>query len=391
MHLGAPLALLPEGQLPDAAPRQPVPAVDIGERFVGHGVRGVHEPRGFHGLRPGVGDLERIPLREPLLHAGLQRVVPGVSHRVVVLHIAEVGILLEQAPARDGRAGELRVEAEVGAGEIGAQVVDDRLIAVRLRAEVLPRREAQIASDPQPRVAVAYVRDFQHVPGGELPLETERPPLRIGQLALLGEESSGLTQGGFQAPRGARCRQQPLRKRILHRGDEGEAVVVRGFDGRGLTEAGLIGVGRQDPDGAVENPVPGPDHRLRGQLIGQPDARRPQQLLPAPVRPRIPAHPREGRRRVNVIRRPPLHRHVPCCLKSSAADTTRNSGIQAKFAGVWISRRCRRRRRPGTRRCSVHLCLPARRPAGAPPGRPRAAVPGPAAGRRKTGTGRPVH
>ena len=90
-----PLAL-PNGQLVDAADRNPVGHVQVRDHLGRRRVRGVQVLGRLHPVRPRVGHADRVALREPLLHAELAGVVPRLA---VVVRRGDVTELAGRAEA----------------------------------------------------------------------------------------------------------------------------------------------------------------------------------------------------------------------------------------------------------------------------------------------------
>ena len=118
---------------------------------------------------------------------------------------------------------------------------------------------------------------------GQLVLDAEAPALRVGVLAVVGEEADALADVGQQAGAGSRRLQQAVGQRIGVGGDVGEAVVERGLNRRRQREAGLVGVGVVDADGGGEDAVAAAHDGLGVELVGEAEARLEVLLLGSPV------------------------------------------------------------------------------------------------------------
>ena len=326
------MAALAEGQFPDAAARDAMRAVGGGQRFVGHRVLRVQERGGVHGARPGVGHLQREAVGEALLRLRLQGVIPGVADRIEVSDVAELRIGQQQRAAGHGGAGVLRIQSEERAGELRAKVVDGGRVTQRQAAEVRRRNVVDVAAHAQVRGAAADVGGFDDEAAAQLPLEAERPALRVGRFAVRGVVADGLAEVGGETAGGAERRQQPVGQRIrqLHR--EGEAVVAGGLHGRGLAEAGQVAGGGVGADVAVEDAIAGADDGLIVPLIGHADARHEHQTVAAPEVARSAVDAGEGESAVDLeVGRRELGNRI----LGVVGDGLRRDGVRHVDRGKW--------------------------------------------------------
>src|SRR5436190_20001228 len=125
--------------------------------------------------------------------------VPGITRRIQKSDISKLRIWQQQRLPLHGRAGVLRIQSEERAGEVGAKEINRCGVPRRRRTQILRRQEVNVPADGEARSAIADIGAFNHETARKLPLDAERPALRIGLLARRRKVRDGLAEIRLQA------------------------------------------------------------------------------------------------------------------------------------------------------------------------------------------------